>query len=73
MGKVPPKEVRLRALGQVLGRETLEPLAPGERTEKVRVRGPAALFQELERLTPKERGQVFLLGLEIWKGGRYGQ
>lgn len=69
MRKVPPKETRLKALGQVLGRETLEPLSPEERTEKVRVRGPEALFRELQRLTPKERGQVFLLGLEVWKGG----
>lgn len=59
MRKPPPLEVRLRALG-------VEPLGPGERSEKVRVRGPEELFERLERLSPKQRGEVFMAGLEAW-------
>lgn len=57
MRKPPPLEVRLRVLG-------VEPLGPGERSEKVRVRGPEKLFRLLERLSPKQRGEVFMAGLE---------
>lgn len=57
MGKVPPKELRLRALG-------VEALAPGEVSAKVRIRGPEELFRLLERLSPKERGVVVKAGLE---------
>ena len=56
-------EVRLRALG-------VEALAPGERSEKVRIRGPGELFEALEKLTPLERGRVVVKGLEalgLWK------
>lgn len=57
MRKVPPKGVRLRALG-------VEALAPGEKSEKVRIRGPQDLFELLKRLSPKERGRVLMAGLE---------
>jgi len=57
MRKPPPKEVRLRALG-------VEALEPGERSERVRIRGPEELFAALEKLSPKERGRALLVGLE---------
>jgi len=64
MGKVPPLEVRLKALG-------VEALDEGERSEKVRIRGPEALFRVLEGLSPKERGEALIRGLEVlgrWPG-----
>ena len=48
----------------------MEALAPGERSEKVRIRGPGGLFEALEKLTPLERGRVVAKGLEalgLWK------
>lgn len=54
--KIPPKELRLRALG-------VEALAPGEVSAKVRIRGPEELFRLLEGLSPKERGLALLRGL----------
>lgn len=50
-------EARLRALG-------VEALGPGECSEKVRVRGPEELFRLLERLSPKQRGEALMAGLE---------
>ncbi|GAB5603901.1 hypothetical protein FJNA_24270 [Thermus sp. FJN-A] len=58
MRKPPPLEVRLRTLG-------VEPLGPGERSEKVRVRGPEELFQLLEHLSPKQRGEALMAGLKV--------
>ena len=57
MRRPPPKGVRLRALG-------VEALVPGEKSEKVRIRGPEELFELLKRLSPKERGRALLAGLE---------
>jgi hypothetical protein len=64
--KPPPLEVRMRALG-------VEALEEGERSEKVRIRGPEELFRVLEGLSPRERGLALIRGLEVlgrWpKGG----
>jgi hypothetical protein len=57
-------EVRLKALG-------VEALGKGERSERVRIRGPEALFRVLEDLSPKERGLALIRGLEVlgrWPG-----
>jgi len=53
----PPREVLAARFG-------VEPLAPGERSEKVRIRGPGWLFEALEKLSPRERGRVVVAGLE---------
>ncbi len=53
----PPLQRRLKALG-------VEALEPGEETRTVRIRGPRQLFRVLEGLSPKERGQALLKGLE---------
>jgi hypothetical protein len=69
MRKPPPLEVRLRALG-------VEALGEGERSEKVRIRGPEALFRVLEGLSPRERGQALIRGLETlgrWPGPEGGE
>jgi hypothetical protein len=69
MRKPPPLEVRLRALG-------VEALGEGERSEKVRIRGPEALFRVLEGLSPIERGQALIRGLEVlgrWPGPEGGE
>jgi hypothetical protein len=69
MRKPPPLEVRLRALG-------VEALGEGERSEKVRIRGPEALFRVLEGLSPRERGQALIRGLEalgLWPGPEGGE
>jgi hypothetical protein len=69
MRKPPPLEVRLRALG-------VEALGPGERSEKVRIRGPEALFRVLEGLSPRERGLALIRGLEVlgrWPGPEGGE
>jgi hypothetical protein len=69
MRKPPPLEVRLRALG-------VEALGEGERSEKVRIRGPEALFRVLEGLSPRERGQALIRGLEVlgrWPGSKGGE
>jgi len=55
--KPPPLELRLRVLG-------VEGLQEGERSEKIRVRGPEALFRVLEDLSPRERGLALIKGLE---------
>jgi hypothetical protein len=54
----------MRALG-------VEALEEGERSEKIRIRGPEALFQVLEDLSPRERGLALIKGLEVlgrWPG-----
>jgi hypothetical protein len=69
MRKPPPLEVRLRALG-------VEALGEGERSEKVRIRGPEALFRVLEGLSPRERGLALIRGLEAlghWPGPEGGE
>jgi hypothetical protein len=69
MRKPPPLEVRLRALG-------VEALGEGERSERVRIRGPEALFRVLEGLSPRERGQALIRGLEalgLWPGPEGGE
>lgn len=61
--KVPPKEIRFKALG-------IEGLAPGEDSRKIRIRGPVELLDALEELTPKERGRVVGAGLKalgLWQ------
>ena len=58
MRKPPPLEVRMRALG-------VEALEEGERSEKVRIRGPEELFRVLEELSPKDRGLALIRGLEV--------
>jgi len=66
--KPPPLEVRMRALG-------VEALGEGERSEKVRIRGPEALFRVLEDLSPRERGLALIKGLEAlgrWPGPEEG-
>jgi hypothetical protein len=66
--KPPPLEVRMRALG-------VEALEEGERSEKVRIRGPEALFRVLEELSPRERGLALIKGLEVlgrWPGPEEG-
>jgi hypothetical protein len=66
--KPPPLEVRLQALG-------VEALGEGERSEKIRVRGPEELFRVLEGLSPKERGLALMKGLEVlgrWPGPEEG-
>ena len=68
MRKPPPLEVRMRALG-------VEALGEGERSEKVRIRGPEALFRVLEDLSPRERGLALIKGLEAlgrWPGPEEG-
>jgi hypothetical protein len=47
----------MRALG-------VEALEEGERSEKVRIRGPEELFRVLEELSPRERGMALIKGLE---------
>jgi hypothetical protein len=62
--KPPPLELRLRALG-------VEALGEGERSEKIRIRGPEELFRVLEGLSPRERGLALIKGLEVlgrWPG-----
>jgi hypothetical protein len=69
MRKPPPLELRLRALG-------VEALGEGERSEKVRIRGPEALFRVLEGLSPRERGLALIRGLEalgLWPGPEGGE
>jgi len=69
MRKPPPLEVRLRALG-------VEALGEGERSERVRIRGPKELFRVLEGLSPRERGQALIRGLEAlghWPGPEGGE
>jgi len=66
--KPPPLELRLRALG-------VEALGEGERSEKVRVRGPEELFRVLDELSPRERGLALIRGLEVlgrWPGPEEG-
>ncbi|MFN3369717.1 MAG: hypothetical protein ACK4ZX_10060 [Thermus sp.] len=61
--KVPPKPLRLKALG-------VEGLEEGETSVVLRIRGPAGAVQVLATLSPKERGQVVALGLEalgLWR------
>lgn len=53
--RIPPEE-RARRLGQ-------EPLAPGEASELVQVRGPVETLDQFRSLTAKERGEVVQLGL----------
>jgi hypothetical protein len=58
----------MRALG-------VEKLEEGERSEKVRIRGPKGLFRVLEDLSPKERGLALMKGLEVlgrWPGPEEG-
>lgn len=55
--RVPPKEIRLRALG-------VEPLEPGEVSVVTRVRLPEEAVAVVEGLTPEARGRALLLGLE---------
>jgi hypothetical protein len=53
----------------------VEGLQEGERSDKVRIRGPEALFRVLEELSPKERGLALILGLEAlgrWPGPEEG-
>jgi len=62
--KPPPLELRLRVLG-------VEALGEGERSEKIRIRGPEELFRVLEELSPRERGLALIRGLEVlgrWPG-----
>jgi hypothetical protein len=69
MRKPPPLEVRLKALG-------VEALGEGERSDRVRIRGPKELFQVLEGLSPRERGQALIRGLEAlghWPGPEGGE
>jgi hypothetical protein len=57
-------ELRLRVLG-------VEGLQEGERSEKIRIRGPEELFRVLEELSPRERGLALIKGLEAmgrWPG-----
>ncbi len=64
MPKPPPLELRLRVLG-------VEALGEGERSEKIRIRGPEALFRVLEEMSPRERGLALIRGLEAlgrWPG-----
>jgi hypothetical protein len=59
----------MRALG-------VEALEEGERSEKVRIRGPEALFRVLEDLSPKVRGLALMKGLEAlgrWPGPEEGE
>ncbi len=42
----------------------MEALGEGERSEKIRIRGPEALFRALEGLSPRERGLALIKGLE---------
>jgi hypothetical protein len=66
--KPPPLEVRMRALG-------VEALEEGERSEKVRIRGPEELFRVLEELSPRERGLALIKGLGVlgrWPGQEEG-
>lgn len=53
----PPLKVRARILG-------VEPLARGEESRMVRLRGPEHLFRVLEGLSPKERGEALVAGLK---------
>jgi len=69
MRKPPPLEVRLKALG-------VEALGEGEHSDRVRIRGPKELFQVLEGLSPRERGQALIRGLEAlgrWPGPEEGE
>jgi hypothetical protein len=43
----------------------VEALEKGERSERVRIRGPEALFRVLEALSPRERGLALIRGLEV--------
>jgi hypothetical protein len=43
----------------------VEALGEGERSEKVRIRGPEELFRVLEELSPKDRGLALIRGLEV--------
>jgi len=66
--KPPPLELRLRVLG-------VEGLQEGERSEKIRIRGPEELFRVLEELSPKDRGLALIKGLEVlgrWPGPEEG-
>ena len=68
MPKPPPLELRLRVLG-------VEALGEGERSEKIRIRGPEVLFRVLEELSPKDRGLALIKGLEVlgrWPGPEEG-
>ncbi|MCX7850855.1 hypothetical protein [Thermus sp.] len=60
--RIPPEE-RARRLGQ-------EPLAPGEATGLVQVRGPAEVLDRFRSLSAKERGETVRMGLlarEVWE------
>jgi hypothetical protein len=53
----------------------VEALGEGERSEKIRIRGPEELFRVLEDLSPRERGLALMKGLEVlgrWPGPREG-
>ncbi len=54
----PPKEHRLAALG-------LEALGPNEVSARFRTRLDKKVTAVLERLTPKQRGEALLKGLEV--------
>ncbi|GIW28757.1 MAG: hypothetical protein N2Z75_05930 [Meiothermus sp.] len=57
-----PKEVRLKQLG------LNTPLKPGERSVLVRVRLHEPWAKRLLEMTPQERGEVFMAGVEALQG-----
>jgi hypothetical protein len=58
MRRVPPKELRLRALGGLVE------LAPGERTASARFRERGEVVEAFLRLDTHRRGEVVRAGLE---------
>ncbi len=58
MRKIPPKELRLKALGGLIE------LAPGERTASARFRGRGEVVEAFLRLDTRRRGEVVRAGLE---------
>lgn len=58
-GRVPPLEVRLRALG------SLTPLEPGEVTSQGRFRSAPAVARAFLSLDTRRRGEVVAAGLRV--------